>query len=221
MSNLVVRTFAPAPGVEFQIRVVVLDGSPWFVAADVCRALGMDTARGSGQWTRGLSDDEKGLTSVHTPGGLQNVTIVSESGLYRLLMRSDKPNARPFQDWVTRDVLPSIRRTGSYVMGEEKLNDPSLTADDLDALNDKLLALHKAKGDLLERRLAEAAARIEAVEAAKAVVEAQNALMAPTVAMVEEHYADGRLVKLTAAARQLDGVNSNRVHRDLTRAGSI
>lgn len=101
-----------------KIRVVQIDGDPWFVAADVCAAL--EIASVFYAYSR-LSADEKGKVGrTHLgmrPG--KDAVIVSESGLYKLIMRSDKPEARRFQDWVTRDVLPTIRKTGSYVMGEE------------------------------------------------------------------------------------------------------
>ena len=70
----------------------------------------MDIAKGPHKWTRSLRADEKGHAVCVTPGGPQRFTAVSESGLYRLVLRSDKPAARTFQDWVTRDVLPAIRK---------------------------------------------------------------------------------------------------------------
>ncbi|GGW89356.1 putative antirepressor - phage associated [Streptomyces noursei] len=84
----------------------------WFVAGDVCRALGL-----SGQVTnhlRKLPARHKGLNPIKTPGGVQQLNCVSEPGMYSLIFRSDKPEAREFEAWVTEDVLPSIRKTGSY-----------------------------------------------------------------------------------------------------------
>jgi prophage antirepressor-like protein len=93
-----------------QVRVITDEqGMPWFVAADVCAVLGITTEQ-----TRRLDDDEKGLRSVQTPGGTQSMTAVNESGLYSLILGSRKPEARAFKRWVTHDVLPAIRRTGSY-----------------------------------------------------------------------------------------------------------
>lgn len=95
-----------------QVRVVLgEDGSPWFVAADVCGVLGYQH---TGSALRSLREGQKGVRRMHTPGGAQDVTVLSESGLYRLTMRSDRPEADAFQDWVTDDVLPAIRKTGSY-----------------------------------------------------------------------------------------------------------
>lgn len=94
-----------------QVRAVLIDGEPWFVAADVCAILGYGH---SGSALRMLRDRQKGEHPMHTPGGLQNLKIINEPGLYRLVMRSNRPDAEAFQDWVTDVVLPEIRRTGSY-----------------------------------------------------------------------------------------------------------
>lgn len=94
-----------------QLRVVKDDnGEPWFVARDVCSALGLDhTAH------RRLDADEKGLTKVQTLGGMQTVTTINESGLYTLMVRSNKECVKPFRKWVTGEVLPSIRKKGGYI----------------------------------------------------------------------------------------------------------
>ena len=109
MSNLVVRTFAPAPGVEFLVRVVVLDGSPWFVRLDASRACGISDSA-SRDFGMAFRADGKGVRLTDTPGGPQKVALLSERGLYKLIELAYKPQARAFQDWVTRDVLPTIRR---------------------------------------------------------------------------------------------------------------
>lgn len=93
-----------------QIRVVLRDNEPWFVASDVCRVLDLDASSG----LRGLDEDEKGLQVMQTPGGMQSVSVVSESGLYSFVLRSNKPNAKEFSRWVRKEVLPSIRKTGQY-----------------------------------------------------------------------------------------------------------
>lgn len=95
------------------IRVVEIYGKPWFVAADVCRVLGIIN---QGNAYARLSSDERTnirQTDIGMPGG-RDAVMVSESGLYKLVMRSDKPEAKKIQDWVAREVLPSIRRTGAY-----------------------------------------------------------------------------------------------------------
>lgn len=105
------------------VRVVVIDDEPWWVAADACRALGLDLAKGTHNHLLKVSPEEKRPVppNLLRGKGTSNITIVSESGLYKLVMRSDKPEARAFQNWVTREVLPAIRKDGSYVLGEEKV----------------------------------------------------------------------------------------------------
>lgn len=93
------------------VRVIVKDGDPWWVASDVCRVLALEhTARALAR----LDPDEKGVRTAQTLGGAQQVSIVSESGLYNLIFASRKPEARRFRKWVTSEVLPAIRKTGSY-----------------------------------------------------------------------------------------------------------
>ena len=96
-----------------EIRVVDVDGEPWFVAKDVCDVLDMTNSRVAIQ---GLDDDEKGVSKVYTLGGEQEMSVISEAGLYTLAIRSNKPQAKPFRKWVTAEVIPSIRKTGSYSM---------------------------------------------------------------------------------------------------------
>ena len=93
----------------FAIRALTIDGEPWFVAADVCEVLTVATEQ-----TRRLDDDEKGLRTMQTPGGPQQMLVINESGLYSLILTSRKPEAKRFKKWVTSEVLPSIRKTGSY-----------------------------------------------------------------------------------------------------------
>lgn len=87
------------------------DGEPWFVAADVAAILDLGNARSS---LALLDDDEKGVHSVDTPGGAQQMAVVNEPGVYSLILRSRKPEAKALKRFVTHEVLPAIRRTGSY-----------------------------------------------------------------------------------------------------------
>jgi prophage antirepressor-like protein len=103
------------------VRVVTMNDQPWFVAADISRCLGW-SAGTLGNNFANLAADEKGVEVIDTPGGPQRLRLVAESGLYKLIMRSDKHETRAFQDWVTRDVLPAIRKDGMYVAGEEKVD---------------------------------------------------------------------------------------------------
>lgn len=95
-----------------QIRTTVIDGEPWFVAKDIADVLGFGDATHA---TRGLDNDEKGLHIWETPGGNQSMTVISEPGLYKLIMRSSKPEAKQFTRWVTHEVLPSIHKSGMYL----------------------------------------------------------------------------------------------------------
>lgn len=105
-----------------QVRTVEVNGEPWWVLSDVCRVLEISTpAKVSGR----LDEDEKGMTSIHTLGGKQNISIINESGLYSVILRSDKPQAKPFRKWVTSEVLPTLRKTGSYRMQDSyQISDP-------------------------------------------------------------------------------------------------
>ena len=94
------------------VRTVVQNGEPWFVAADVCRALDVGNSR---QALTRLDDDEKGVISSDTPGGTQNFATVSEAGLYSLVLSSRKPEAKAFKRWITHEVIPSIRKHGAYM----------------------------------------------------------------------------------------------------------
>lgn len=94
-----------------EVRGLLMDDDPWFVAKDVCEVLGIEKYRDA---VATLDDDERASILVDTLGGKQNMTAVSESGLYALVFKSRKPEARAFRKWVTAEVLPALRRRGSY-----------------------------------------------------------------------------------------------------------
>jgi hypothetical protein len=93
-----------------QLRAIMIDGEPWFVAADLLETLTLERKA-----LERLDDDEKGVNTIHTPGGDQEMTIINESGLYSLILGSRKPEAKKFKKWVTSEVLPAIRKTGRYI----------------------------------------------------------------------------------------------------------
>lgn len=97
------------------VRSIHRHGQPWFVADDVCQILGIKNNRDT--LAKVLSETEKGVDSIYTLGGQQRVGIVSESGLYKLMFKSRKPEAEAFCDWVTGEVLPTLRKTGFYALG--------------------------------------------------------------------------------------------------------
>lgn len=94
-----------------QVRTIQKDGETWWVLKDVCGILGISKYRDTASR---LDEDERGSVRVDTPGGEQEMTVVNESGLYNVILRSNKPEAKPFRKWVTAEVLPSIRKTGGY-----------------------------------------------------------------------------------------------------------
>ena len=106
--NEIVKIYKNSP-----IRIVEKDGEPWFVAKDVCNILEIKNSRDT--LNKCLDEDERGVDIIYTPGGNQEMTIVSEAGLYSLILRSRKPEAKAFKRWVTHEVLPSIRKTGAYL----------------------------------------------------------------------------------------------------------
>ena len=144
MSNNI-TTFEFAPGLH--LRSITKDGEPWFVCTDVCRALSViNTSRAVSD----LDEDEKGFISTSTPGGIQRVLVVNESGLYSMVIRSRKPVAKPFKKWVTATVLPTIRRDGIYIASQEK----PLPADmSLPELLAQLAALQAKVNAHAERRV--------------------------------------------------------------------
>ncbi|HDQ4071698.1 TPA: Bro-N domain-containing protein [Pseudomonas aeruginosa] len=91
------------------VRIAMINGEPWFVAADVLASLALDRKA-----LERIDDDEKGVNSIHTPGGIQQMTTVNEPGLYSLILGSRKPEAKRFKRWVTHEVLPAIRQHGAY-----------------------------------------------------------------------------------------------------------
>ena len=110
-----------------QVRTIMKDGEPWFVAADVCRALELGNPT---QAISRLDEDEKGNTLISNEGnrGNPNVSIVNESGLYALVLGSRKPEARAFKRWITHEVIPAIRKHGGYLT-QEKVEEALLNPD--------------------------------------------------------------------------------------------
>ena len=98
------------------VRTTEIEGEIWFVAKDVADILEIQNIR---QNLDALDEDEKGVYKTYTPGGKQDMAIVSEAGLYKLTFNSRKPEAKNFTRWVTHDVLPSIRKTGTYSVNKD------------------------------------------------------------------------------------------------------
>lgn len=136
-----------------QIRTVMKDGEPWFVLADVCRALEISNSR----MVAGRLDSDELMSVKLTSGGQRReMTVINESGLYAVIIRSDKPQAQSFRKWLTSEVLPTIRRTGGYVSNADMFVDEYLSFADepiknlfklqfeyIGQLNERIVSLHK------------------------------------------------------------------------------
>lgn len=109
---------------SFEVRTVQKDGELWFVLRDVCQVLGLSDTNKTAER---LDPDELTRTKLVSGGQEREMYIINESGLYNVILRSDKPEAKPFRKWVTSEVLPSIRRHGAYMTPEtieKALTDP-------------------------------------------------------------------------------------------------
>uniref|UniRef100_UPI0038D1A47B BRO family protein n=1 Tax=Haematospirillum jordaniae TaxID=1549855 RepID=UPI0038D1A47B len=128
------------------VRTIVDEsGQPWFVASDVCLALEISNSRDA---ISRLDDDEKSVGIADTPGGQQEMNIINESGLYSLILTSRKPAAKRFKKWVTSEVLPSIRKTGSYGADNVRyLNDPAWLRGALVTYTERVERLERQAND--------------------------------------------------------------------------
>lgn len=160
------------------VRAVTLKGEPWFVAADVCRALGLGN---SSQAIAKLDDDEKSGVIISDPHGREQVTrFISESGLYALVLSSRKPEAKAFKRWITHEVIPAIRKTGGYIAGQETMDDDQLLASAL---------------MVAQRKIAERNRQLEAANE-KIKADAPKVLFAETVEKAETCISIGTLAKI-------------------------
>lgn len=97
-----------------EIRTVAIDGEPYFVGRDVAEALGY--AKPTDAVRKRVEEEDRGISKMETPSGIQDVVVINESGLYALIFGSKLESAKKFKHWVTSEVLPSIRQTGKYEM---------------------------------------------------------------------------------------------------------
>ena len=116
------------------------NGNPWFIASDVCMALDLSDTSKTVSY---LDDDEKGTISNRTPGGPQEMLIINEPGLYSLILRSRKPEAKAFKRWICHEVIPSIRQTGEYQTAKPRLISDEITARSA-AVSYRMMARMKA-----------------------------------------------------------------------------
>ena len=161
------------------VRTVELNGEPWFALKDVCAVLGISNHKMTAQR---LDADEVILTDLtDSMGRQQETTVINESGLYNVILRSDKPEAKPFRKWVTSEVLPSIRKNGGYIAGQEQLTPSELMAKALLVAN---------------KTLAEREARISDLTV-------QNAIMQPKAEYFDELVDRNLLTSFRDTAKQL------------------
>ena len=161
------------------VRTVELNGEPWFALKDVCAVLGISNHK---MTVQRLDADEVILTDLtDSMGRQQETTVINESGLYNVILRSDKPEAKPFRKWVTSEVLPSIRKNGGYIAGQEQLTPSELMAKALLVAN---------------KTLAERDARISELTV-------QNAIMQPKAEYFDELVDRNLLTSFRETAKQL------------------
>ncbi|MGW2666098.1 phage antirepressor [Nocardia tengchongensis] len=157
-----------------ELRSFVIDGEPWFVAADVARLLEYSA---TSAMTRRIDDDDKGVRNLHTLGGIQQMAIISEAGFYAAILGSQSDGARLVKRWLTHEVLPALRRTGSYSVT------PTVSDDEL--IHRALEVSARRVAELTEKT-AELAAKVEAdapkVEAFDQFMEADGTYLVGTVA---------------------------------------
>ena len=182
------------------VRVVNVNGEPWFVAKDVADVLGY---RMASDMCRRLDEDEKGTQKTRTPGGEQEVTVINESGLYNAVLGSSKPEAKAFKKWVTSEVLPAIRKHGAYVTNEklsEWLADPTHMIEALTALKEEREKVKSLENAIEENR--------------PKVVFAESVAVAKTSILV------GEMAKLIKQATGTD-IGQNRFFEYLRRNGYL
>ena len=167
-----------------EVRVVDVNGEPWWVLSDVCQVLNLGTPAKVAQR---LDDDEKGMSLIHTPGGNQNMTIINESGLYNVILRSDKPEAKPFRKWVTSEVLPAIRKHGAY-MTSETIEQAILNPDTII----KIATALKEEQD-----------KNKALQAANSSLTVENTIMQPKAEYFDELVDRNLLTSFRETAKQL------------------
>jgi len=167
-----------------EVRTVQKDGEPWWVLKDVCEILGLGSPH---KVFERLDEDEKGRNLIPTLGGEQEMTVINESGLYNVILRSDKPEAKPFRKWVTSEVLPSIRRHGAY-MTPETLEAAILNPD-------LLIRLCTALKDEQDKN--------KALQAANSTLAVDNQIMKPKADYFDEIVDRSLLTNFRETAKQL------------------
>ena len=139
---------------ERAVRCIMKDGEPWWVAKDVCDVLGLSNPSES---LKALDEDELTSETLRSGGQGREMNLISESGLYTLILRSNKPEARAFRRWVTHEVLPTLRKTGHYSIDENlmrliKLSRGNVSKAFMERLVSKAAGFSEVHADLPEER---------------------------------------------------------------------
>ena len=139
---------------ERAVRCIMKDGEPWWVAKDVCDVLGLSNPSES---LKALDEDELTSETLRSGGQGREMNLISESGLYTLILRSNKPEARSFRRWVTHEVLPTLRKTGHYSIDENlmrliKLSRGNVSKAFMERLVSKAAGFSEVHADLPEER---------------------------------------------------------------------
>lgn len=119
-----------------QMRTVTIDNEPYFVGKDVAEALGY--AKPTDAVRKRVDEEDRGISKMETPSGTQDMTVINESGMYTLILGSKLPSAKKFKRWVTSEVLPSIRKNGGYILGQETMSDDELLSKALFVAQNKI-----------------------------------------------------------------------------------
>ena len=119
-----------------EVRTVTINNEPWFVGKDVATSFGYE--RTADAIRQHVEAEDKGVGEIQTPGGIQNMTIINESGLYALIFGSKLESAKRFKHWVTSEVLPAIHKHGGYIAGQENMSDEELLAKALMVAQSKI-----------------------------------------------------------------------------------
>jgi prophage antirepressor-like protein len=188
-----------------QLRVVGTFEDPWFAAKDICDILGISNVT---QSLTNIPDKWKGLCKTYTLSGDQVMNIVNESGLYKMILRSNKPEAQPFQEWVCEDVLPGIRKKGEYVLEEYKKK----LEDRQKALDEKTQEAQEKQKILEEQQIAleKKDEHIRKLQREKQVVEGRNCVYLCTT---DEKESEGiyTIGQTTDIERRLKDYNDNKL----------
>lgn len=169
-----------------QVRALELSGTPWFVGKDVAEILKYQ--RTADAISSHVDDEDKGVGKIQTPGGMQKVILINESGLYSLILSSKLPTAKKFKRWVTSEVLPAIRKTGGYIPHDEEMSDAEIMAKAF---------------QISQRTIEEQHRKIGALEIEKSHLQVENQVMAPKADYFDELVDRNLLTNFRDTAKQL------------------